>query len=237
MPPWHPGGTTKAPTGSCLPEPRWQCVTRAPSVPCRGYTASRDGHPPCAGHRQAARAALTWPQLPVRVRDCRPPGPREVGGFQPAGRAPVEDAPQTPRLLPGSVRQEHTSAPQIQTAPSAPEGEERQARCSPARAPRGGCPRSPPGQAGAPWKGQKRGAPQIPTSAQRRCPRSRPGELSPRAPHPDRGAPTGSAPDQHRQRPTGASDTGGGRDAVHVLPRPRPTPERETLSRGSAPGA
>lgn len=62
------------------------------------------------------RQALTWPGLPARARG----EPMKLGGLQPAGAAPAEDAPGIPQLILGSVRQEHTSLPYMQNTPAAP---------------------------------------------------------------------------------------------------------------------
>lgn len=99
-----------------------------------------------------------------------------------------------------------------------------------------GAPRSPRPGGSTPGGAEARGSPEPRPTRSTGAPGTGQGSRPP-APRPSSSAPAGGAAARHRQGPTGAGDTGGDRDAAHVLPRRRPAPHRETLSPGQAPGA
>lgn len=159
--PWHPGGTTEASTGSCPSEP---CRPRVCPACRAGATPQAEGsRPPCSGHGHAAGAALTWPELPARVRGK----PGKPGGA-PAGQHGTGRGCSIDCSAAFGKRQAGTHLSCLHTDPSLCARERGDGLRGRAVAPGA----APPARQEHPGRGRSLGPPEIPTTAQSRCPQA-----------------------------------------------------------------
>lgn len=177
--PWYPGGTTGASAGSCSAEPRRRHVCPAC---CAGATPQAEGgHPPCAGHGQAAKASSHL----ARATGKGTGRAREVGGA-PTSRCGTGRGCSWDPSADFGKRQEGTHLSSLHAERSCCIREGGDGLGAPLQGL--GVEGNPPGRAGTPWKGAEAwGSPKSHPVHSAGVRRSRPGVLQPR---PGSAAPT-----------------------------------------------